>query len=174
MATSPENTVQHRTRGIALPATILGVGLGGFVDGILLHQLLQWHHMLSSTDSDRVGIPTYSPDTVTGLRMNTVWDGAFHAVTWLAVLVGLGMLYSRVTSARGQMWRSRSLWGWVLVGWGLFNLVEGVIDHEVLGIHHVRSGPNQLWWDLGFLAFGAVLVVVGWLVQHAGPDGDGR
>jgi hypothetical protein len=25
----------------------MGVGLGGFVDGILLHQILQWHHMLT-------------------------------------------------------------------------------------------------------------------------------
>jgi uncharacterized membrane protein len=25
-----------------------GLGLGGFFDGIVLHQLLQWHHMLSS------------------------------------------------------------------------------------------------------------------------------
>ncbi len=26
----------------------LGLGLGGFVDGIALHQIVQWHHMLSS------------------------------------------------------------------------------------------------------------------------------
>lgn len=161
---------RSRTRsdvpGIGLPATVLGVGLGGFVDGILLHQLLQWHHMLSSTDTDNVGVATYSPDTVPGLRMNTVWDGVFHTVTWLAVLIGLGLLYARVTSARGRVWRSRALWGWILVGWGLFNLVEGVVDHHVLGIHHVRTGTHQLWWDLGFLALGAVLVVAGWLLQR--------
>jgi len=28
----------------------LGAGLGGFVDGIVLHQILQWHHMLTSTE----------------------------------------------------------------------------------------------------------------------------
>lgn len=26
---------------------LLGIGFGGFVDGIVLHQLLQWHHMLT-------------------------------------------------------------------------------------------------------------------------------
>ncbi|MCK1539441.1 DUF2243 domain-containing protein, partial [Bradyrhizobium sp. 176] len=26
---------------------LLGLGLGGFFDGIVFHQLLQWHHMLS-------------------------------------------------------------------------------------------------------------------------------
>jgi uncharacterized membrane protein len=148
------------------PGTLLGIGLGGFVDGIVLHQLLQWHHMLTSTDTDRVGVRFYSPNTVTGLRMNTVWDGVFHVVTWLFVLGGLALLYSRLTSDRRRAWTSRALWGWVLVGWGLFNLVEGIVDHEILGIHHVRSGPHQTTWDLGFLALGAVLVATGWFVQR--------
>ncbi|GAA4570924.1 DUF2243 domain-containing protein [Micromonospora coerulea] len=151
---------------IRVPATILGVGLGGFVDGILLHQVLQWHHMLSSTDTDRIGIRAYPVDTVPGLRMNTLWDGLFHVVTWLAVLGGLAMLYARVTRSRGRLWRSPALWGWALVGWGLFNLVEGIVDHQVLGIHHVRPGPYQTVWDLGFLALGAALVAVGWLVRR--------
>jgi uncharacterized membrane protein len=165
-----------RARSITAPGIILGVGLGGFVDGILLHQLLQWHHLLTSTDTDNIGVPYYSPDTVPGLQMNTVWDGVFHTICWLAVLTGIGLLYSRVTQARGRLWRSRALWGWVLVGWGLFNLVEGVLDHHILGIHHVRGGPHQLWWDLGFLALGALLMLAGWLMQRgaaligAAPD----
>src|SRR5688572_25005742 len=105
------------------PGVVLGIGLGGFVDGIVLHQLLQWHHLLSSTDSDNVGVRTYPVDTVDGLRMNTVWDGAFHVVTWLAVLVGLAMLYRRASAAPRQAWGSGVLWGWILVGWGAFNLV---------------------------------------------------
>jgi uncharacterized membrane protein len=148
------------------PGLLLGIGLGGFVDGILLHQVLQWHHMLTSTDTDRIGVGYYSPDTVTGLRMNTVWDGAFHVVTWLFVLGGLALLYSRLSIDRRRAWTSRALWGWVLAGWGLFNIVEGIIDHEILGIHHVRGGPQQTAWDLGFLALGAVLVATGWLVQR--------
>jgi len=159
---------------LALPGIVLGVGLGGFVDGILLHQILQWHHLLTSTNSDNVGIRYYPANTVHGLEVNTVWDGLFHAVTWLAVLVGLGLLYSRVSRARVRLWSSRHLWGWVLVGWGLFNLVEGVLDHHILGIHHVRSGPDQLRWDLGFLALGAVLVGGGWLLQHGGTRTVGR
>jgi uncharacterized membrane protein len=152
---------------ITLPGIVLGVGLGGFVDGILLHQILQWHHMLTSTDTDRIGVPYYPADTVHGLRINTLWDGVFHTFTWLAVLVGLAVLYSRVQHSRGRVWGSGALWGLVLTGWGLFNLVEGVVDHEILGIHHVRSGPHQTWWDLGFLAVGALLVLVGLLVRRA-------
>ncbi|MEO3783648.1 cytochrome c oxidase assembly protein [Actinocorallia sp. B10E7] len=41
--------------------------------------MLQWHHMLSSTDSDNVGIGYYSPYTVPGLEMNTLWDGRSSA-----------------------------------------------------------------------------------------------
>ena len=161
-------------RGIALPATVLGVGLGGFVDGILLHQVLQWHHLLTSTDTDNVGIAYYPANTVPGLEMNTLWDGVFHTFTWLSVLVGLGLLYSRITTRRSRMWGSRALWGWILVGWGLFNLVEGIIDHHILGIHHVRGGPNQLWWDLGFLALGVALIAAGWLLQRGAPALDDR
>ncbi|MEV0974833.1 DUF2243 domain-containing protein [Microtetraspora glauca] len=165
------------TGDIALPGVILGVGLGGFVDGIMLHQVLQWHHMLSSTDSDNIGVRYYPADTVPGLRMNTLWDGFFHVFTWTAVLVGLAMLYSRMSHRRSGVWASRGLWGWILVGWGLFNLVEGVIDHHILGIHHVRGGPYQTWWDVGFLVLGALLVAGGWLLQrgsvrlHTEPNG---
>ena len=152
--------------GIGMPGVVLGVGLGGFVDGILLHQVLQWHHMLTSTDTDNVGIRYYPRDTVHGLQMNTVWDGLFHTFTWVMVLAGLALLYSRVEHSRGRVWASRALWGWVLAGWGVFNLVEGIVDHQLLGIHHVREGPHQVAWDVGFLLLGAALVLGGWLLQR--------
>jgi uncharacterized membrane protein len=138
------------------------------VDGILLHQVLQWHHMLSSTSTANIPLRDYPVDTVDGLRMNTLWDGFFHTFTWLAVLIGLALLYARVTRSRRQAWQSPMLWGWILVGWGLFNVVEGLIDHQLLGIHHVRTGAAQGWWDAGFLVLGALLVLGGWLLQRTG------
>ncbi|MEV5580538.1 DUF2243 domain-containing protein [Streptomyces parvus] len=165
---------------LRLPGIILGVGLGGFVDGILLHQLLQWHHMLTSTNHDRIGVKYYPANTVSGLEMNTVWDGVFHAICWVAVLAGLAVLYGRVTHHRRRVWTSAALYGWILVGWGLFNLVEGILDHHILGIHHVYAGEQQIWWDLGFLLLGAVLIAVGWTIQHRarsfdpGPGGPSR
>ncbi|POX55138.1 DUF2243 domain-containing protein [Streptomyces sp. Ru71] len=161
-----------RPASIQLPGIVLGVGMGGFADGILLHQLLRWHHMLTSTDHDRIGVKYYDPHTVSGLEMNTLWDGVFHTVCWLAVLIGLGVLYSRVTHDRLRVWASRVLWGWMLVGWGLFNLVEGLLDHQILGIHHVRGGPHQAWWDAAFLVLGAVLVAGGYLLQRSGRPFD--
>ncbi|MDX3235039.1 DUF2243 domain-containing protein [Streptomyces sp. ME03-5709C] len=159
--------------GLRLPGIVLGAGMGGFVDGILLHQILQWHHMLTGTDDDRIGVRYYDPRTVPGLEMNTVWDGAFHALCWLAVLLGLAVLYSRVTHDRRRVWGSRVLWGWMLVGWGLFNVVEGLLDHQILGIHHVRGGAHQIWWDVGFLVLGVLLSLAGYLLQRGGRPAGG-
>ncbi|KUL46144.1 hypothetical protein ADL22_10780 [Streptomyces sp. NRRL F-4489] len=162
----------ERPGSLRLPGLLLGVGLGGFVDGILLHQVLQWHHMLTSTDQDRIGVKFYPATTVDGLKMNTVWDGVFHAVCWLSVLLGLAILYARVTCHRRRVWTSAVLWGWVVAGWGVFNLVEGLLDHQILGIHHVRAGAQQVWWDAGFLLLGVLFVLVGWLLQRRGRPFD--
>jgi uncharacterized membrane protein len=151
---------------MATPGIVLGIGLGGFLDGIVLHQVLQWHHLLSSTGTDNIGVADYPVDTVHGLQMNTLWDGLFHVFTWLAVLAGMALLYSRLTASKSRLWTSRILWGWILVGWGLFNLVEGAVNHHILGIHHVRAGDHQNLWDIGFLALGGLLVTAGWLVQR--------
>ncbi len=144
-----------------LPGILLGLGLGGFVDGILIHQIFQWHHMISDARGDPV-------TTVTGLEANTVADGLFHLGTWVLVLAGaMTMLASWRQGRLAPTWRFQI--GLLLAGWGLFNLVEGIIDHQILGIHHVRDdlrGP--LSWDLGFLAFGAVLVIGGWALHRAG------
>lgn len=142
------------------PGLLLGVGLGGFVDGIVLHQILQWHHMLTSTGE-------YPMTTVAGLEANTLVDGFFHAFTWLCVTAG-SLLTVRAWQ-RGELappWRRHI--GLLLLGWGAFNLVEGVIDHQLLGIHHVRDdlgGP--LGWDLAFLASGAVLSAAGWALARS-------
>jgi uncharacterized membrane protein len=144
-----------------LPGLLLGIGLGGFVDGIVLHQLLQWHHLLSSTGD-------HPRDTLDGLRSNVVADGLFHAATWVFVLVGtLAMVAAWRQGRLAPTWRFHV--GLLLVGWGVFNLFDGLVNHHLLGLHHVRDdlgGP--LAWDVGFLVFGAVLVVGGWLLHRAG------
>jgi uncharacterized membrane protein len=59
--------------------------------------------------------------------------------------------------------------GLLLTGWGLFNVVEGIVDHHILQVHHVRDdlgGP--LVWDLGFLVFGIALIVAGWSLHRRG------
>ena len=59
--------------------------------------------------------------------------------------------------------------GLVLAGWGIFNLVEGLVDHHLLGVHHVRDDLGApLSWDLAFLVLGALLLVGGWLMHRRG------
>lgn len=141
------------------PAVVLGLGLGGFVDGIVLHQVLQWHHMLSETDEN-------PPTTLGGLEANVLADGLFHSATWVFVAAGLLWLWQRAR-AGGWRWGWSTLLGGMAMGWGLFNLVEGVVDHHVLGIHRVRpEAADPLPYDLAFLALGALLLAGGWLVQR--------
>src|SRR3954452_5210195 len=105
-----------------LPALLMGVGFGGFVDGILFHQVLQWHHMLTSEGC-------CSSATVAGLEDNTLADGLFHVATWLFVLAGT-ILATRAWQRRELAPPWRAHWGGLLVGWGSFNLVEGLVDHR--------------------------------------------
>jgi uncharacterized membrane protein len=148
-----------RHQGAIISAgVLLGTGLGGFVDGILLHQLLQWHNMLSSR------LP---PTDLVTMKVNMVWDGLFHAFTWLVTALGVGLLW-RAGKRPEVPWSTRTFVGSLSLGWGAFNVVEGLIDHHLLGIHHVHPGVGQLAWDVGFLLFGALLVGAGWALIRAG------
>lgn len=158
----------QRGPGIRLPGILLGIGLGGFVDGIVLHQILQWHHMLSSAGTDRLGLDPIPTTTVAGLELNTVFDGLFHVVTWLCVVAGVAILFVRVTHDRRRLYRSLELWGWVLAGWGWFNLVEGLGNHQILGIHHVIEGDQQLLADLTFLGVAVVQIIAGTVLARRG------
>ena len=141
---------------------LLGLGLGGFFDGIVLHQVLQWHHMLTSHG--------YPPDSVRNLQINTLWDGLFHALTYVFVALGLVILW-RAAHRSHVRWLGKLLAGAMLIGFGLFNLVEGIIDHHLLGLHHVNetvARDQWIYWDLGFLAWGAAMLIGGWLLLRAG------
>ena len=142
------------------PSFILGLGLGGFIDGIVLHQILQWHHMLTGESG---GEPM---DTVVGLETNTLVDGFFHLATWILVAAATILLLRAWQQGEfAPPWRAH--FGLMLAGWGVFNLVEGLIDHQLLGIHHVRDDLGApLGWDLGFLALGALLVLAGALLAR--------
>ncbi|MDP9349190.1 MAG: DUF2243 domain-containing protein [Gemmatimonadota bacterium] len=140
---------------------LLGLGLGGFVDGILLHQILHWHNMLSAR------LP---PTSMEAMRTNMGADGWFHAGVWLLTLAGVLLLWS---AARHPVVLPplRYLVGLLLVGWGAFNLVEGTIDHHLLELHHVRDVPAHVpLYDYVFLLVGGLgFVALGWLLTRGAP-----
>ena len=135
---------------------LLGVGLGGFADGILLHQIAQWHNM---------GSAILPPTTMPAMQTNMLWDGLFHALAWTVTVAGVYRLLSE--GRRGMARSPVAFTGEMVFGWGVFNLVEGVIDHHLLGLHHVRDLPAHVpLYDWLFLAFAGVgFIIVGRLLM---------
>ena len=140
-------------------AMVLGIGLGGFADGIVLHQLLQWHEMLSHK---------IAPGSYETKSINMFWDGIFHLFTWIVTLTGIILLWK--TTGRAAVNHSGYvLSGGLLQGWGLFNIVEGIIDHHLLELHYVNEySPHPQAWNIGFLIFSLILLLAGWLLVKRG------
>jgi uncharacterized membrane protein len=134
---------------------VLGIGLGGFIDGIVLHQVLQWHEMLSAK------IP--ATDYV-GKSVNMFWDGIFHFFCLIVVLVGVVMLWKLM--GRKDVHRSgKLLGGGMLLGWGLFNIVEGVIDHHILKLHNVMElSPDHGVANYSFLGVSVLMLIGGYML----------
>lgn len=143
---------------------LLGVGLGGLANGILFHQVLQWHHVLSTA------VP---PTTMEAMRTNLRADGLFHIGSWLATMIAVWILWiagQRVTAFPNSRW----FVGQFFLGWGGFNLVEGLVCHQVLKLHHVRGTPD-FDWDYGYLLVaGAGLILMGRRLARGGNEPDRR
>ena len=131
-------TASPTSRHFPISAGIFfGLGLGGFFDGIVLHQVLQWHHMLSSW---------FPVNTIENLELNTRWDGIFHSTTYLFVLIGLFLLW-RTAHRKHLYWSSKLLIGTMLLGFGIFNTVEGPPDRHP---SRQRNGGPRILTDLGY------------------------
>jgi uncharacterized membrane protein len=124
----------------------------------VFHQLLQTHNMLSAI------LPR---TTLVNAEVNMFWDGLFHAFTWLTTALGLLLLW-KAGGNREVPWSGRTLIGSMLLGWGSFNLIEGIIDHYILGIHHVIENLGLSVWDAVFVASGLLLGATGWALIRSG------
>jgi uncharacterized membrane protein len=169
LAISKIVTVQHTRRSngqisILSPAPvltsgmILGIGLGGFIDGIFLHQILQWHEMLSNE---------IDTSTITGKSVNMFWDGLFHIICLVAVCIGIHFLWKallKVTACHS----AKLVWSGLLSGWAIFNIIEGLVDHHLFKIHNVREtlGKQDLY-NLSFIIYSILLLFLGWLLYRS-------
>jgi uncharacterized membrane protein len=132
-------------------SALLGIGLGGFVDCIVFHQLLPLHDLLRAHMPGAVIL--HGP-------LNLLWDGAFHAATWLMTALGLGMLWEVAGRIEGPQ-PTRVFLGGIALGWGLFNCVEGL---RMMGLNHALQRGPEVLGDTIFLASGAPLLAVGLLM----------
>ena len=147
-------------RLLIVAGILLGLGQAGFFDGIIFHQLLQWHHMFTNIEST---------DTVSGLELNTLGDGLFHLVDWLLTLAGLVVLW--LAAIKNKVELSTSVFiGSFCIGAGLFNVIEGILSHHVLQIHHVKPGAHQLAYDLGFIGAGILAIAIGALILNSNKE----
>ena len=154
-----ETAKQRRSGPLIAAATLIGIGMGGFIDGILLHQILQWHQMISAK------LP---PDTLLNKETNMFWDGIFHSFTWLTTTLGIYLLW-KVARERKSVLSNRIFGGSLLFGFGLFNVVEGIIDHHILVLHNVRElSTNQSAWNFGFLGLSLLMLAFGWMLVQKG------
>ena len=117
---------------------------------------------------------TFPRSTVAGLEDNTLADGLFHVATLILLVIGSFLLWRELSGTHHPV-PTRALTGLLLAGWGLFNVVEGIVDHHILEVHHVRDDvTDPLPWDLGFLAFGAALVIVGFALYKSAENRPAR
>jgi uncharacterized membrane protein len=156
-ADSPELRLYTPTAAMA-GGLFLGLGAGGFIDGIVFHQIAQWHNM---------GSAILPPVTMEAMSQNMRWDGLFHILALALTLLGALALWREGQDGTAPP-RLRVLLGQMLLGWGLFNLVEGVVDHHLLELHHVRDMPLHVpLYDWAFLGVGGLLfIAIGWLMSR--------
>ncbi|AKJ28077.1 DUF2243 domain-containing protein [Caldimonas brevitalea] len=151
----------------ALPwgAGLLGFALGGFFDGILLHQVLQWHHLLSGIEAN---------DGPLDLRTQLLADGLFHAAMYVVAVAGLFLLL-RHRARLGAPGAGRRLMADALLGFGIWHVVDAVLSHWTLGLHRIRMGVDNPWlWDLGWLlVFGLGALVAAWALRRRPPARSG-
>ncbi|WP_051291241.1 DUF2243 domain-containing protein [Pedobacter glucosidilyticus] len=133
-------------------ACVLGIGLGGFIDGIVFHQILQWHEMVSAK---------IVPLDFTSKSVNMFWDGIFNAFTFFITFFGIILLHRLLQ--HNTLFKHQNLFiGGLLLGWGFFNLIEGILNHHIFKFHSVKDfDVNPQIWNLSFLAFSILIIVLG-------------
>lgn len=136
-----------------LGSGIFGFGFGALLDVVVFHLILQWHHLLSDY---------FSPTTLDGLRTNVYYDGLFSLVMVGVMTVGMAVVW-RELNGDSETYSALRAVGAILVGAGLFNVFDGVVDHYVLGIHNAVHGTQALnphWVGASLLLLGVGILVV--------------
>lgn len=160
IARSDAGSVRRQTRAGWL---LVGFALGGFFDGIVLHQILQWHHLLSGLDGAAGA----------DLPFQVMADGLFHLLMYLVAVTG-AVLLVLARAAGGQRATTSQILRLVLIGFGTWHVVDTIVSHWLLGIHRIRMDSDApLVWDVTWLVlFGLVPLLMAILLPP--KQGGGR
>jgi uncharacterized membrane protein len=123
-------------------AFLIGAAVMAAVDEIVFHQILAWHHFFDRS-TPAIGLLS---------------DGLLHAASLVALVAGFFLLAD--ARRRTVLARPVAVAG-LVVGLGLFQLFDGMIDHKVLRVHQIRYGVELLPYDLAWIGAGAVVLVIG-------------
>ena len=121
---------------------LFGIGLIAFLDEVLFHQLLHWHHFYDKTTTD-VGL---------------VSDGLFHALSYFATIAGLFMFAD--LRRKNGVWFKRWMAG-MLVGIGAFQLYDGTIQHKIMRLHQIRYVDHVIVYDIIWNVIAAIILLIG-------------
>jgi uncharacterized membrane protein len=144
-----------KKRLLIIGSFVLGFGFIGAMDGVIFHQILQWHSVVMQTD----------------LHGQILSDGLFHLAVTITLVVG-GILLWLAGKPTDHSRGIRLLLGGFLLGGGVFNIVEGIINHHILQIHRVKpDDPNALAYDMAFLAIGVLFIIAGYILRR---NADGK
>ncbi|MDL4840880.1 DUF2243 domain-containing protein [Aquibacillus rhizosphaerae] len=124
---------------------LFGLGLAAFIDEMVFHQLLRWHHFYDKSTTD-IGL---------------VSDGLFHAFSWFATI---GSLFMFADLRRRQSVLMTRWVGGVLLGAGVFQLYDGIIQHKLMRIHQIRYVENVVPYDLVWNIIAIIMIVLGGLL----------
>lgn len=121
---------------------LFGIGVMALVDEIIFHQLLQWHHF-------------YDHSTP---FIGTMTDGLLTSFGLLGVVLGFFMFAD--LKRNHEVWMKKWFASF-LMGTGIFQLFDGIIDHKILRVHQVRY-VDPLWlYDAGWIITGVILLIAG-------------
>ncbi|PJN54815.1 hypothetical protein PAEVO_15360 [Paenibacillus sp. GM2FR] len=145
--TAKENQLQrirYSTRNV-WAGILFGLGLVGFIDEVVFHQLLHWHHFYDKSTTE-IGL---------------VSDGLFHAFSWFATIGSSFMLAD--LHRRNAFWLKRWIGG-ILLGGGAFQLYDGIIQHKWMRLHQIRYNVDIRPYDWVWNLIAAAMIIVGMIL----------